>query len=384
MKSNNINFKQPKYIIPLLAFPFIIGIGYLLFDMLNKPKAKSNLEVTENLNPNLPDPANASKNLSDKFSAYKDAYSDMKDYSGIQNLEFSDSDSIASQTSIYTPDEIKQIEDAHQKAADEAKKLKELQSQYFDKQNESKDNRTGSPKGKQLDELEMYKKQLAYIDSLKKAANGETNTGGKNTNNNTKNKDNAGVDDKTIYEVKKFNNPNSIYFNTIKAGKNDTFITAIVDQAETVKDASRVRIRLLDDIFIGNETLEKGTYLYGLVSGFSAQRVFVNVTTILYNNQLLNCNLTVYDNDGIKGLYVPSSDFRELLQNAGGSIGQQTINMNQGTAEQSALEQFAYGALQDVYRATTQAVTKKIKQNKAKLKYDTVVYLINEKENKSK
>ena len=132
---------------------------------------------------------------------------------------------------------------------------------------------------------------------------------------------------------------------------------------------------------VGKTVLRKGTYLFGNVTGFKAQRVVITVSSILVGSQRLKVNLTVYDNDGQEGFYIPASSFRELTQNIGGQLQSQSISFEQ---QPGAVEQFAMGALQDVYRSTTQAVSKTIKQNKAKLKYSTHVYLINNDENNNK
>ena len=66
-----------------------------------------------------------------------------------------------------------------------------------------------------------------------------------------------------------------------------------------------------------------------------------------------------------------------LSKDVGSQIGSQTIQMN---SQSEGVEQFALGALQDVYRSTTQALSKNIKKNKAKLKYNTQVFLVNNKD----
>ena len=100
----------------------------------------------------------------------------------------------------------------------------------------------------------------------------------------------------------------------------------------------------------------------------------------MIDGQHKKVDLSIYDNDGQEGLYVPSSSFRELSKNIGGQVSNQNIQFN---SQAQGVEQFAFGALQDIYRSTTQAVSKNIKSNKAKLKYNTQVFLINnnEKEN---
>ncbi|WP_349880003.1 conjugative transposon protein TraM, partial [Bacteroides cellulosilyticus] len=168
-----------------------------------------------------------------------------------------------------------------------------------------------------------------------------------------------------------------MYFNTVGKEQKTSLITAILDETLKVTDGSRVRIRLLDDIMINDALLTKGTYLYGNVSGFKAQRVHINISSIMVDGKQMKVDLSVYDNDGQEGFFVPSSAFRDLSKDVGAQIGSQTIQMN---SQSEGVEQFALGALQDAYRSTTQALSKNIKKNKAKLKYNTQVFLVNNKD----
>ena len=67
-----------------------------------------------------------------------------------------------------------------------------------------------------------------------------------------------------------------------------------------------------------------------------------------------------------------------MSKDVGAQIGSQTTQMN---SQSEGVEQFALGALQDAYRSTTQALSKNIKKNKAKLKYNTQsFFLVNNKD----
>lgn len=66
----------------------------------------------------------------------------------------------------------------------------------------------------------------------------------------------------------------SDYFNTLAVNeKEPTLIKAIIDENVKAVDGSRVRLRLLDDVEIGEIVVKKGAYLYAIMSGFSSQRV---------------------------------------------------------------------------------------------------------------
>ncbi len=169
----------------------------------------------------------------------------------------------------------------------------------------------------------------------------------------------------------------SEYFNTVS--QNDpsfNLITAIIDENVKAVDGSRVRLRLLDDVEIGGMSVPKGTYLYATMSGFSKQRVKGKVGSVFVGDQIKTINLSIYDTDGLEGLYVPSSSFRETAKEIGSSAMQQSMSLD-GSSSGTNVAQWAGQAVQQAYQRTSQAISKAIRKNKVTLKYGTRVYLIN-------
>ena len=98
----------------------------------------------------------------------------------------------------------------------------------------------------------------------------------------------------------------SDYFNTLaKDAREPKLIQAIIDEDIKAVDGSRVRLRLLDDVEINECIVKRGSYLYATVSGFSSGRVKGDISSILVNDELVKVSLTLYDTDGMEGLYVP-------------------------------------------------------------------------------
>ncbi len=258
------------------------------------------------------------------------------------------------------------------------------ESQNFRNSNNGND-REAAPKRSSYDEnMALFKAQMAVIDSMtntrkgKQKGNIETNDDVANAMNRNEKADRNNKASERIIEVTKTEQDNSRYFNTVGLSKSNSFIKAILDEGLKVYDGSRVRIRLMDDIKLGDKTLEKGTYLYGIISGFATQRVQLTITNIAYNSEILNVKLDVYDQDGMKGLYIPESLFREIAKEAGSkSISGQNIQFSESnTANASSI---AYSAAQDIYRTSTRAMSDAIRKRKAVLKYNTQIFLVNVK-----
>ena len=185
-------------------------------------------------------------------------------------------------------------------------------------------------------------------------------------------------DDEVQQVVKRIMQP-SDYFHTI--AENDpqpNLIKAIIDEDIKAVDGSRVRLRLLDDVQVGEVTMQKGSYIYAIMNGFGSQRVKGNVTSVLVGDNIIKASLSVYDTDGLEGLYVPGSSFRETAKDVASGALSSNMNLNQGGYSNS-FSQWGMQAIQNAYTRTTNAVSKSIKKNSAKLKYGTFVYLVNGK-----
>ena len=179
--------------------------------------------------------------------------------------------------------------------------------------------------------------------------------------------------------VEKVKEKNAEQFNTVTSAEtvDEPLIKAMIDKTTKAREGTRLRFKLLDDVTVKGIKLKKGSYLYGIVTGFSQQRVMASITSILVGNKFIKVNLSVYDNDGMEGFYVPESTFREMVKDASASVANQSVNFDTGGSTGISAEFLALQALQNVYRSTSSAVSNNIRKNKARIKYNTIVYLIN-------
>ena len=127
-------------------------------------------------------------------------------------------------------------------------------------------------------------------------------------------------------------------------------------------DGSRVRLRLLDDIEINEVMVPKGTYIYALMSGFGSQRVKGTIKSIMIGDELIKVNLQLYDTDGLEGLYVPNSSFRETSKDvaSGAMSNTSTLTSNNGSTGNS-LSQSGSQAITNAVQKTSNAISKAIK-----------------------
>jgi conjugative transposon TraM protein len=214
--------------------------------------------------------------------------------------------------------------------------------------------------------MQLFRQQIALIDSMGKAAEVESKSDFKKKHAHPANE----VEEPQPLLVTKTATSSAV-FNTVAAQRTESPITAIIDQDITAYGGSRLRIRSLEDIWAGNILVKAGTYLYAQVTGFSGQRINLSITSILQGGSILPVRLDLYDYDGLPGLYVPSSAFRDFTKELGSEATGTRLDQGSPNNDQQVIS-----LLGKMFQSTTNAVSKLIRQNKALLKYSTLVYLV--------
>jgi len=401
-----INFKHPKYVIPTIAYFGLLLLGWLFIDLFNveiEVKEDSKLKTTEYLNAELPS-ANVSQEIGSKRKNMRDAFGDISDRSAVQDF-VEDQDTLNKKEdydSKYSEEELRQLAE-QQAQANAQKKLQDFNNRL--KQSQEKGMQMGSddfviPMTDEERAKALANRRQGLMDELERDLNNARSRGAGAIDAVADIQDSlikAGVgkvvaqtehavhelaDDAENNVVTKATKGDSDFFNTLSENDpHSNTIKAIIDEEIKVVDGSRVRLRLLDDIDINGTQLAKGSYLYATMSGFSKQRVKGKVQSVMVGDEILKISLSIYDvTDGLEGLYVPASSFRETAQDIGSSAMSSNMQMNTGNGGNS-IAQWAGQALQNAYQKTSNAISKAIKKNKVRLKYGTQVYLVNARAN---
>ena len=91
--TDKINFKQPKYMLPLIIYLPLLGTAYFVFDMFDTELAEkkdANMQTTEYLNPNLPQAQIKSDGIGGKYENMLNSYGKIEDHSAVNNIEIED------------------------------------------------------------------------------------------------------------------------------------------------------------------------------------------------------------------------------------------------------------------------------------------------------
>lgn len=389
-----INLKQKKYIFPLIFLPFIVLFFYVYKDL-----SKEEVIITDNksLQENLSGPSKdvVEKTIKDKLSAYRENYKNADGYTAIggltdENKKEKDFENLYSNREKSRLDSLKEalkqkmnpaldrVDNRPSGFSTRSESLSEPDKELLALLNGGNKKETQhKPAGDKDDPLKMMRQQYALIDSFQKATDPAYQA----------NKQKESLQKEMLEKQKKIrdqkisvNKTSALAdstFNTVRANQQGSFIKAIIDEGITGSSGSRIRIRILESIMAGNSLIPKGTYMYAVINGFSEQRVTFLISSIMLNGKILPVNLDVYDLDGLRGLYVPESAFRDFTREMGSSSLQ---GMNMSSSSSQDQSQFLMSGVQKMLQSTSQAVAKAINKNKAKIKYSTNIYLIDSQE----
>jgi conjugative transposon TraM protein len=382
--TDKINFKQPKYMLPLIIYLPLLGTAYFVFDMFDTELAEkkdANMQTTEYLNPNLPQAQIKSDGIGGKYENMLNSYGKIEDHSAVNNIEIEDNNEKEEFQSKYSDEELRKLDAEAAERTAEMERQKGMQKTDTDKT----ESEALAELNKALAQARLKAQQETGLTDTGQQAD-ETNPANRNisgsVNINDKSR-NALSEEAEATEVVKKVKVSSDYFNTLAENEKEAnLIKAIIDEDVKATDGTRIRLRLLDDVEIGELVVPKGSYLHATMSGFGSQRVKGNIKSMLIDDELVKINLSIYDTDGMEGLYVPSSSFRETTKDVASSAASGNMEMNNGTNTGNSMTQWTAQAMTNAYQKTSNAIGKAIKKNKVKLKYGTFVYLINSKESK--
>jgi len=371
-----INFRQPRYVLPLIALPFLCLFFYVYQTGFAKEEAPQ--QEGDPLQGQIAEVSEDVKNraLSDKLAAYREQYRRGDGYTAIGQLQEERAEQFRFDE-LYNEEEKRRL-DSIERALKNQRPVSTNGNSENNDQDRALQQALSSLQRKpepakaepdKTDPMELFRKQMAYADSMARANDPDEQAARKERERMEEAK--KDLENQPRLSVSKYGTGQGA-FNTIRPESDNTFIQAIIDENITGYADSRLRIRLMDDLLVGQHIVKKGTHVFARISGFSGQRVLLTITSIMHANNILPVRLEIYDNDGAPGLYVPASAFREFSRELGGNTTQ-GITLQQQAENNS---QLVMSAIQRMFQSTTTAVSKHIRKNRAKLKFNTMVYLI--------
>lgn len=399
MDIKKINFKEKKYILPLIALPLLLLFIYVGTGLTSG--SKKGKEQPKELSLSLGETRDSIKTKDDAYDEFFKNEDNRSELGGLDKEEdslmnYGDNLSLAQKRRI---DSLKEVsgnksyqaetgpssyyrkgsnngssnDDRDYKRSSDIMRM--LNDKSYGKPDTGYEEETAKYNAKkqpqQPDPVKYLKQQMLVMDSLEKSRDPEYQSKLAAEEKLKANREKMEEFINSTFNVSKSGiNDN---FNAIYKDKENSFIKAVIDENNKGFLGSRIRFRLLEDIFIRNKKISKGSILYGQISGFSMQRVDLKIISVFVKGEIYPVNLSIYDVDGMKGLYVPQSVFRDMMREMGS-------NSVQGTQMDMAGQGFFTTIGSKLFTSTSKSIANLIKTNKAKLKYNSYVFLIDEKQ----
>lgn len=155
-------------------------------------------------------------------------------------------------------------------------------------------------------------------------------------------------------------------------------IKACVHGDQTIISGQSVRLRLLEAMRVGKYVLPRNTLITGEGS-IKGERLDIEILQVEHNGTIIPVELTVHDNDGQAGIFIPgsmeASAAKEMAANLGQNLGTSISITNQSAGNQ-LLSEVGRGAIQGV----SQYISKKMREEKVHLKsgYTLMLYQNNQ------
>ncbi len=159
--------------------------------------------------------------------------------------------------------------------------------------------------------------------------------------------------------------------NSLSQEKNT--IAACIHGDQTLIDGQTVRLRILEPMNVRGIVVPRNSIITGATK-LQGERLNISITSLEYGGTITPVELSVFDNDGQEGIFIPnsmeSSAIKEVAANMGTSLGS-SINISTNAGAQLASD-LGKGAI----LGTSQYIAKKMRTVKVHLKagYKVMLY----------
>ena len=130
MITDKINFRQPKYMLPLIIYLPLLGAGYFIFDLFDTELAEvpTQMQTTEYLNPELPEAQIRNDGIGGRYESMVKSYGRIQDYSAVENIERDDNnENREDYDSKYSEEDIAMLDSEAAQRTEELERLREMQ-----------------------------------------------------------------------------------------------------------------------------------------------------------------------------------------------------------------------------------------------------------------
>jgi conjugative transposon TraM protein len=179
--------------------------------------------------------------------------------------------------------------------------------------------------------------------------------------------------------IKTYSQPRNMGFLTatatgVKSHLKNT-VSACVYTDQTIMNGQTLRLRLVENTKAGSMSIARGTIVSGLAK-LQGERLEITVNSIENEGVILPVELTAYDMDGLRGIFIPNlqeiNAAKEIIANMGTSSGTSITFSN------DAGSKLAADMGRNLIQGASQFVAKRLREVKVHLKSGYRIYLVQE------
>lgn len=90
-------------------------------------------------------------------------------------------------------------------------------------------------------------------------------------------------------------------------------IQAVVHENQMLVNGAVIKLRLLQEVFVGNQKIPSGTFVFGIVN-LQAERLIIEIHSIRHGSSLYTVKMDVHDMDGLLGIHIPGAITRDVAK----------------------------------------------------------------------
>jgi len=145
-------------------------------------------------------------------------------------------------------------------------------------------------------------------------------------------------------------------------------IQAMIPETQVLVSGATVKLQLAEEVYISGALIPKGQTIYGEAM-LSNERLKIDIRSVLSGKSILPVKLSVYDLDGVEGIYMPGAIGREVAKQ---STDQAVQSMGLSSLDATLGAQAASAGIQ----AAKSFIGKKVKQVRVSVRagYSVLLY----------
>jgi len=155
-------------------------------------------------------------------------------------------------------------------------------------------------------------------------------------------------------------NPNGRSRNLVSSSQNSSsnLISAVIHNDQVIISGAKVKLRITENIVVNGVTIPQNSFVFGIAT-FSKPRMNITLSSLIVENNIIPFNKSVYDKDGMEGIYLPENVKSEDATEASNDMTNEALN----TVSSSGIVGAALNAGKSIFRRKTQRQTVTLKAN---------------------